>query len=223
MAKTKRRSCKGGRKSRKCRGGVSYFNLPFRERQKYYDHARFSETQQYPSRLGVDTRQPKQVLQIGPTPKEIDRIGREAKNYMRMRRIRELARGVSASAKNTANRFKESVLGFPGTLRDSTASAFRGLGASVSGMYQMLLRFPKFEKDKLVRANMETFGSHGVQNYLYNEHGDILSSDGDDGRKFGQFYKEADGKHYPYFLPDHYDPAETWTMSQMDPTKKYPY
>ena len=131
-----------------------------------------------------------------------------------MRPIRKLARG-----------FKESVLGFPGTLRASTASAARGLKksvlglpgtlrASVSGIYKKLTTDTRFEKDKLLRANMETFGSYGVQNFRYDESGKIYDSH---LHKVGQFYKEADGKYYPYFLPGHYDRDESWTMSKLYP------
>ncbi len=112
MAKTKRRSCKGGRRSRRCRGGVlPSYNTPYHAGPKAHG---FGENPEGVSRIG-DTRQSEQLLQIGPTYEDINDIERDAKNYMRMRRIREFGRRVSASARNAIGR---------------TASAARGLGAS---------------------------------------------------------------------------------------------
>lgn len=207
MAKTKRRSCKGGRKSRKCRGGTKYsynsaYNIPYSASSEARG---FGSHSQGVSRFG-DT---KQAELRGPSNADtVNEVERDAKIYMRMRPIRKLARG-----------FKESVLGFPGTLRASTASAARGLKksvlglpgtlrASVSGIYKKLTTDPRFEKDKLLRANMETKDANegaGVQNFLKRSN-EIYDSN---YHKVGQYY---DG--HPYFLPGHYDPEDSWTMSR---------
>jgi hypothetical protein len=134
----------------------------------------------------------------------VNEVERDAKNYMRMRRLRELARGFRASTASAARR-----------LRDSTASAARGLGASVSGIYKRLTTDPRFEQHKLVRANMETKDANegaGVQNFLKRSN-EIYDSK---FHKVGQYY---DG--HPYFLPGHYDPEVSWTMSKMDPLSKH--
>ncbi len=119
MAKTKRRSCKGGRRSRRCRGGTKdSYKKAYKTPYSASSEARgFGSSAQGVSRVG-DT---KQAERRGPSTADIvNEVERDAKNYMRMRRIRELARGV----------------------RDSTASAVRGLGASVSGIYKRLTTDP---------------------------------------------------------------------------------
>lgn len=200
MAKTKRRSCKGGRRSRRCRGGV-----PKRAYTDPYYADGKGRTPQGVSLFG-DTKKPKQVLQIGPTHADINAIQRGSNIYMATRPIRIFARGVSASAKNTANRFKESVLGLPGR----TASALRG---SVSGIYKRLTTDPRFEKEKLIPANIETkHNQDGAQNFLKRSN-EIYDSN---YNKVGQYYD-----NHPYFLPGHYKPDETWNIAEWDPTPKW--
>ena len=234
MAKTKRRSCKGGRKSRRCRGGLPKPKLPPRGyRDSYYANGKKAESG---SRIAEPTLNWNLFATTPQTDAQItEEVNSAAKRYMMMRRLRELARGVRASIANFAGRTASAARDLPGRtasaardLPGRTASAARGLKDSVLGlpgsMYQMLLRFPRFEKEKLVPANMTKFGSHGVQNYLYNEHDDIFSSDGDRGKKLGEFYKEADGKYHPYFLEGEYNPEDSWTMTRMDTlSKNYRY
>ena len=194
MAKTKRRSCKGGRKSRRCRGGTkSTFINRFRTPYTASSAERGFLTGDGVSRLGLDTKQAERVLKIGPTHEDINDIEHSAKNYMRMRAFRKSARAL-----------KDSVFGLPGKLRDS-----------VSGIYKRLTTDPRFEKHKLVRANIETRNSDegaGVQNFLKRSN-EIYDSK---FHKVGQYY---DG--HPYFLPGHYDPEVSWTMSKMDPLSKH--
>lgn len=203
MAKTKRRSCKGGRKSRRCRGGTndSYKDAYKTPYSASSDERGFRGVNTGVTRLGYDTKQPKRR---GPSTADIvNEVERDAKNYMRMRRIRELARGVSASAKNTANRLKDSVLGLPGTLR-----------GSVSDIYKRLTTDPRFEKEKLIPANIETkHNQAGVQNFLRRSN-EIYNTN---FKKVGQYYDDD----HPYFLPGHYDPDKTWNIAEWDPTPKW--
>jgi hypothetical protein len=161
-------------------------------------------------RPGYDTKQVEQVLQIGPTHEDINDIERHAKNYMRMRHIREFGRRVSASAASAARGLGASVTGAIGR----TASAARGLGASASGIFKRLTTDPRFAQDKLILANYGQLNADegaGLQNFLKKSN-DIYDTN---YNKVGKYY---DGK--AYFLPDHYNPKISWTMSKMDPLSK---
>jgi len=99
-------------------------------------------------------------------------------------------------------------------LRASVASAARGLGASASDIFKRLTTDPRFEKNKLRPANyaqQDADEGAGLQNFLKKSN-DIYDTN---HNKVGKYY---DGK--AYFLPDHYNPKKSWTMSKMDPLSK---
>jgi hypothetical protein len=158
MAKTKRRSCKGGRKSRRCRGGVSYFNRTFKERQKYHDPARFSEPQQYPSRFG-DTKQedPMQTIPEMSVPEMLHR----QYGYLRDKfddATKPLRRKFSAARASTASAvrgLRDSVSSLPSALRNSRigATAFNAIG----------LRSGYLDRSKLVPVNKTIQENYGLR------------------------------------------------------------
>ena len=112
MAKTKRRSCKGGRRSRRCRGGVlPSYKTPYRAGPKAHG---FGEHPKGVSRLGYDTKieNPRQPSHADL----VNQIQRDAFIHFNIvRPSRKFARGL-----------RDSV----GSLAGRTASAARGLGAS---------------------------------------------------------------------------------------------
>jgi hypothetical protein len=141
--------------------------------------------------------------------------------------MKEKAERTFAAMRDSINDHK-SVRGLKasvGRLAGRTASAARGLGASASGIFKRLTTDPRFAQEKLIPANMTQENADegaALQNYMYNESGDIIDSSGDSGKKLGQFYQHQDGKYYPYFLRDEYNPKMSWNIARMDPlSKKY--
>ena len=140
MAKTKRRSCKGGRKSRRCRGGLPKPKLPQRGfNDPYYANGKKAESG---FRLAEPTSNwnPFATRPIS-TADELERDVAKAKNYMRMRAFRKSARAFKDSITNLPGRtasvlrasargLKKSVFGLPGNIRNSRlgAAAFNALG-----------------------------------------------------------------------------------------------
>jgi hypothetical protein len=126
-------------------------------------------------------------------------------------RRRSLKRGgvpftaIKDTVSNFANRTASAARG----LRDSVSSLPGKLRGSVSGIYKRLTTDPRFEQDKLIRANMNTKDADegaGLQNFLKRSN-EIYDTS---YHKVGQYYDD-----HPYFLPDHYNPKVSWTMSKM--------
>jgi hypothetical protein len=167
MTKTKRRSCKGGRKSRRCRGG-----LPKRAYgDSYYANGKKAES-------GFRLAEPTLNLFSMTPPSTADivnKVERDAKNYMRMRRLRELARGFRASTASAARR-----------LRDSTASAARGLKDSVLGLPS------KFRNS---RIGATAFNAVGLRSG-YIDHSQLVPVDETIQQKYGPDDLNASDKLY---------------------------
>lgn len=137
MAKTKRRSCKGGRKSRKCRGGTKYsynsaYNIPYSassEARGFGSHpqgtSHISERYSFNPLSGI-------AKKLTPNPRTVDRA-LLAVEMAPSRAKRTIGRAVSRTA-SAARGLKDSVLGLPGTLRASVGSLAGRTASTVSRM-----------------------------------------------------------------------------------------
>ena len=133
MAKTKRRSCKGGRKSHRCRGGtktkypyLTRFRAPFGARP---NEVGFSGNAGV-SRLGYDTKQDPRQNQMQNLPlkeivaRQLAAAGDEI--VFAMKPLKRRASALIASARG----LKDSVLELPSNIRNSRlgAAAFNTFG-----------------------------------------------------------------------------------------------
>jgi hypothetical protein len=133
MAKTKRRSCKGGRKSRRCRGGTneSFYNayrIPFSassEERGFGKHPQ--DTSHIAERYSLN---PFSGIfkKLTPDPRTVDRalLAAEMAPFRARKAIGRTASALRASARG----LKDSVLGLPSKFRNSRigATAFNAVG-----------------------------------------------------------------------------------------------
>jgi hypothetical protein len=199
MAKTKRRSCKGRRRSLKRRGGVSYFKLPFEQRQTYHDPRRFSTPQQSAARLGYDT---KQVIQKAPTLTIPDMLHRqygdiEDRIHYAMKPLRGKFSAARASTASAARRVR--------------ASLFRAMGFHSHHLdHDKLVTVPEDRK-----SGYRLFENSAKRSYIVTPNGNLHEATSAHLGPIGYWPHPRLNEMTAKFLPGHEPNVDqTWIISQ---------
>ena len=227
MAKTKRRSCKGGRKSRKCRGGTKYsynsaYNIPYSASSKergFGSHpqgtSHISERYSLNPFSGI-------AKKLTPNPRTVDRAllavdmapSRAKRTIGRaVSRTASAARGLGASTASAANRLRASV----GSLAGRTASTVSRMGNKFKRMFD--LPHKDLDESKLRDLDLgTTYGlSENAANHIFRIEPDgKLYKSGYNGPV--GFLKQGEPVKTARFYPEHMPKKdETWYI------RKYNY